>query len=114
MVNKDQIEKGIAAYIDGEIMPQIHVEPWKMALIGTGASIIIKRAGCVLDGLKNNTVFNALGISDKNGAIDIDIIANEFKQKMPPEGIKISVPLLGEMTFHSSDVDLLYKKIIGG
>lgn len=114
MVNKGQIEKGIAAYLDNELMPQIHVEPWKQAVLGTAASIMVKRVGTAVESLKSNPALSALGIVDKNGCIDIDILANEFKAKMPGEGLKISVPLVGEVTFHSSDVDALYRKIIGG
>ncbi|MCQ2513123.1 MAG: hypothetical protein MJ092_07060 [Lachnospiraceae bacterium] len=114
MANKEQIQNGIAAYLDTELMPQIHIEPWKQALLGTFASIAIKRTGSAIDALKDNTALSMIGVVDKDGNIDIDILSQEFKAKMPPEGLKVPVPMLGEITFHPSDVDTLYRKITGG
>lgn len=114
MVNKEQIEKGIAKYLDSELMPQIHVEPWKQLVIGAGASIAVKRIGLLLDSLKDNKALSMLGIVDDSGAVDIDILAQEFKNKMPHEGLKVEIPILGTITFHPSDVDTLYSKIVGG
>ena len=114
MVSKEQIEKGIAKYLDTELMPQIHTEPWKQLVIGASVSILVKRIGTVIDTAKDNKALSALGIIDNSGDFDIDIIAQEFKSKMPREGIKVDVPVLGSITFHDSDIDILYGKIIGG
>ena len=113
MVNANQIEKGVAAYLDEEVMPQVHLEPWKKAVLGTGASVAIKRVGNVLENIKGNQALSALGVVDQEGNVDIDIVSTEFKKQIPTEGLKVKIPLLGEITFHESDVDMLYRKITG-
>lgn len=114
MVNKNQIESGLASYIDTEFLPHVHMQPIQQMLIGAGASILTKRVGTAIDYLKNNTLVNALGIIDTSGNVDIDILAEEIKDKMPQDGVRIPVPLLGEIILHQSDIDVLYRKITGG
>lgn len=114
MVNKNQIEAGLAAYVDSEFLPQLHMQPLQQTLIGAGACILTKRIGTAIDNLKNNAAMNALGIIDVSGNVDIDILAQEIKAKMPQEGLRIPVPLLGEVVMHTKDIDTLYRMIIGG
>lgn len=114
MVTRGQIEVGIAKYLDSEFMSQIHTEQWKQFALATGTSIAIKRLGKVVDELKNNKAMVGLGIIDENGNVDIDIIAEEAKSKLPSDGLKIDIPLVGNVTIHESDIDLLYRDIVGG
>lgn len=114
MVNREQIEKGVASFLDKEFLPKVHMEPWKQFAVATGASIAVKRIGKVMDELKENKAMNMLGIVDGSGNIDIDILAEEAKSKMPPDGIRVPIPIIGEVTLYAADVDTLYRLIIGG
>ena len=113
MVSKNQIEAGLASYIDTEFMPHVHMQPMQQMLIGAGASILTKRIGTAIDNLKTNPVLTTLGIIDTSGNVDIEILAEEIKAKMPQEGLHVPVPLLGEIILHPADIDVLYRKITG-
>lgn len=114
MVNVTQIEKGLASYIDAEFMPHVHLPQYQQVAIGACASILVKRVGIAINNLKSNPLVTTLGIVDASGNVDIDILAEEFKKKMPPEGLKVPIPILGEIVLHPSDIDTLYRKISGG
>ena len=113
MVTQEQMIKGLSAYLDREMMPKIHMEPWKMFTIGTGAAVLVKRLAKATETLKDNKMLNALGVVDADGNIDIDILAETAKTNIPPEGLRIPVPVLGEIILHPSDIDILYQ-MIGG
>ena len=111
MVSINEIEKGIAAYLDSEIMPQLPKEGFEKVLAGTALSLFIRRSGKILDSYKNNKAVLMLGLMDEEGNVDIDILAEELKKNIPNEGMKIDIPLIGKMTFHKSDVDKLHECI---
>lgn len=111
MVSKTQIEKGIANYLDSEFMPKLHTDKWKEVLIGTAASIMVRRVGAVVDSMSCYKVITTLGIIDGNGDVDLDILTEEIKKNVPPEGFAVQIPVLGEITLYQSDVEKLYRKI---
>lgn len=114
MVNKSQIQTGLAAYLDKELMPQLHLESWKQLAVGTVASIAVKRTADFIESYKDNSILKAMNIFDQNGDVDVDIIASELKNNIPDSGIEISVPVLGQIRIYKADVDCLYRMITGG
>lgn len=110
MVTIAQIEKGVATYLDSEIMPKFPAGLEKV-LAGTAASLAIRRSGNIIAGYKDNKAVQMLGIMDKDANVDIDILAEELKKNIPQEGFKVDVPIIGILTFHKEDVDKLYEYI---
>nr|DAF83942.1 MAG TPA: hypothetical protein [Caudoviricetes sp.] len=53
-----------------------------------------------------------LGIFDADGNVDIDILKQVVKDNISNNGFVITVPVLGELKFHKSDVDNLYNDIM--
>lgn len=113
MVSIDKIEKGVANYLDGELMPQLQSNSLEKVLIGTAASLAIRRSGTIVAGYKDNKMVQMLGIMDSNGNVDVDVLADELKKNIPKEGVKVDIPIIGTMTFHKDDVDKLYEYIMG-
>lgn len=112
MVSVDKIEKGIANYLDGELMPQLQGNGVEKVIIGTAASLFIHRAGAVIEGYKDNKIVKMLGIMNENGDIDVDTLVEEVKKNIPKEGVKLEIPIIGTMTFHKDDIDKLYDYIM--
>lgn len=112
MVTKTQIETGLASYIDTEMMPKIHLEPFKQFALATVMSIAVKRVGRIIEALEGNQMLSTLGVFE-DGQIDIDILAEASKKNMPKEGLKINVPYVGVITLHPDDVDTLHRLITG-
>lgn len=53
-----------------------------------------------------------LKIFDDKGNVDIDILRDVVKDNISNNGFAITVPVLGELKFHKSDVDNLYDDIM--
>lgn len=111
MVTIKQIEQGVAAYLDAELMPQLPANGVQKVIAGTAMSILIKRSGEIIESYKDNQFVKMLGIMDSDGNIDVDTLAEELKKNMPKDGMKVDVPIIGELTFKENDVDKLYEYI---
>lgn len=113
MVSIDKIEKGIAHYLDGELMPQFESSGWEKVLVGTAASLMIRKSGAIIAGYKDHKWVKMLGIMDDKGNVDVEALATELKKNIPKEGFKVDIPIIGVMTFHKNDVDKLHEYITG-
>lgn len=112
MVSVDKIEQGVANYLDAELMPQLKGNGVEKVIVGTTASLLIRKTGTIIEGYKDNKLVKMLGIIDDNGAVDVDTLVEEVKKNIPKEGVKVEVPILGTLTFHKDDVDKLYDYIM--
>lgn len=111
MVTITNIEQGVAAYLDSELMPKLPETGLEKVLMGTAISLVIRRAGTIVEGYKNNKAVQMLGIMDAEGNVDVDILAEELKKNLPESGVKVEVPMIGSLTFHKADIDKLYSYI---
>lgn len=113
MIPIKQIEKGVAAYLDAEIMPQLPNSSLEKVLAGTAMSLVIRRSGNILESYKDNKAVQMLGLMDSDGNVDVDILSEELKKNISNDGLKVEVPIIGKMTFHKDDVDKLHNYIMG-
>jgi hypothetical protein len=111
MVNVDKIKRGIALYIDRDILPKLQIGAFKRFAVATAAALFVDNTANNVAALTKNAVFATLGISDADGNIDIEKLANEAKKHMPDEGLTMDLNILGMhlggATFHRADVDVL-------
>lgn len=114
MVTIEQIERGVASYLDEELMPNLPQNGIQKVMAGTAISLVIRKSGNIVKELTNQPFVKMLGIMDEEGSVDIDVLKDELKHNITDEGIVVDFPLIGTMTFHRSDVDSLYKHITGG
>ena len=112
MVSIRRVEKGIATYLDKEMMPKTDTEGLQGFGIGVATSLLIKRVGNIVEGYRNNGVAQALGVFDKNGNVDVDVLREVLKENISDNGRKMALPVLGSFTFYRSDVDMLYDCIM--
>lgn len=112
MVSVDKIERGVADYLDEELMPQFQGNGLEKVIIGTAASLLIRKSGTIVESYKDNKLVRMLGIMDENGNVDVDILAEELKKNISKDGVKVDVPVIGTLTFHKDDVDKLHNYII--
>lgn len=115
MISIDQVEKGVASYLDTELMPKLDDNKIQKVIAGTAIGIMIRRFGNMAQAMANNEIVKMLDIVDENGNIDIDIIKEELEKQIDDKtGLPVDLPMIGKMTFYKADVDKLYKHIIGG
>lgn len=105
------IQKGIAAYLDNELMPNLPANGFEKVLAGTAISLAIRKSGAIVEGYKDNKIVKMLGIMDENGNVDVGILAEELKKNIPIDGFKVELPMIGGLTFHKDDVDKLHDYI---
>lgn len=113
MVSVDKIEKGIAGYLDDELMSQFRGSSVERVVAGTAVSLMLRKTGTIIEGYRDNPTVKMLGIMDNDGNVDVDTIAEELKKNIGKDGMKVDVPIFGTMTFHKSDVDKLRDYING-
>lgn len=111
MVTIKNIEQGVAAYLDNELMPQLPNTGIERVLAGTALSLAIRRSGTIIGSFKDNKIVQMLGIMDAEGNVDVDVLAEELKKNIPTEGVKVEVPVIGALKFHKEDVDKLHEYI---
>lgn len=112
MVSVDKIERGVADYLDAELMPQFQGNGVEKVIVGTTASLLIRKSGTIIESYKDNKLIKMLGIMDESGNIDVDTLAEELKKNISKDGVKVDVPIIGTLTFHKDDIDKLHNYIV--
>lgn len=112
VVNVGQIERGVASYIDKEIMPKLPENSMERVALGFASARIIKRYSQKLIALKDTETDKLIGIFDNDGNIDIDSMKNDLKNQFPDAGVTKEVPVIGLMRFKKEDIDRLYDYIV--
>lgn len=112
MVTIDKIERGVATYLDNELMPQLPSTGIEKVMAGTAIGLLIRRFGFIIESYKGSKTVQLLGIMDEEGNVDVDIVADELKKNIPPEGIKMELPVIGNLKFHKDDITKLHEYII--
>lgn len=112
MISIQRVQTGIAQYLDAELMAQLPADGWRRVTAGAAIGVALKRMGAVTDELKKNGILNTMGVIDPSGNVDVDILRDELKTKIPDDGMKIDIPLLGRMIFRKHDIDKIYEYIV--
>lgn len=112
MVSIEQIETGAVKYIDTEVAPKIPTnipngQIKKIAAVA-GATYALKHG---LWRLMTHPALTTIGAIDENGNIDIDGLSEGVMDQIPDQGFKVTVPILGDLTFFKEDVKKLVEYI---
>ena len=111
MVHKSKVLHGIAGYIDDEIVAKM-AGGWKAWAVGGLAGIAVSRADVLIAKLTANPMVQALGLIDGE-MIDAEALIAELRKQAQRSAATIDVPLIGPITFTATDVDSLYRHIMG-
>ena len=103
MVTTAQIKRGLANFIDGEIMNKIPGGTVKKTLVGTFMGMYLHNIDKMVSNAHTSPFIVALGIIDVDGNIDIDTLMEEVKKNIPDTGLKIDIDVFG---FHLGDMKL--------
>lgn len=112
MVTLNQVQNGIARYIDTELVPKI--DGWQKWVFGAMASTALAKATNIFNRLKGNEFIKMLEIIDENDMIDIDTLYHEFAKQAQKGAITFTVPAIGPLTLNATDVDKIYQAIKEG
>lgn len=106
----DQIKKGVAAYLDTEMMPLID-NGFKRVMVGAAASIAITKYADLIPALRENKYVAALEVIDEDNNVDVETLYQAVQGQMPTDGFTVDIPVVGTMRFKPMDIEKLYKTI---
>ena len=111
MVHKSKVLTGIASYIDDEIVSKMagSLKAW---VFGSAAGIVVSRADGLISAAANNPMVKALGLIDGEN-IDVDAVYAELRKQAQKGTATLDIPIIGPVSFSSSDVESLYRHIMG-
>ena len=114
MVTINQIEAGTVKYIDTEIAPKIPVNvpngQLKKIVFLAGATYAIHKN---IQQYIGHPMLTQLGAVDEAGNVDLDGILEAARSTVPDTGVKVNVPILGDLTFYAEDLERLAACIKG-
>ena len=113
MVSIDRIEKGVAKYLDAELVPKLPENSWKQFGVGVISGLVAKRGGAVLEAYKHHSALKAFGVVDDAGMFDMELLRDIAKERIPESGLAVDVPFVGTLKLYRADVDKLYGHIMG-
>lgn len=116
MVTMADIERGVGAYLDSELMDQLPADSLERAAIGTVSAIYIKKKMRDLAILLESQTARDIELVDDDGNINLDVLKEEFKKRIPSTGVVYDKGIVGKvfggLRFQKEDVDKLYTYII--
>lgn len=112
-VKFETVIDGINRYIDKEIYSGLNDAQEFVARLAIGR--INQNVEGIKQFLMTNGVMRTMGIVDSEGMVDLEQLLGDVKREIErKESLKISVPLIGTLTFKAADVDVLYDIITRG
>ena len=105
MITLEKLKKGLSAYLDDEVIPNL--PGWRQFVFGGAAALLISN----LDRWMQHPVVAALGIVNGN-MVDIDSAYKEIRKRVNAP-FSVNVPGIGEMKFMPEDIDRLYQRLRG-
>lgn len=116
MVNTNQIKRGLANFVDAEIVSKIPGGTLKRTLLGTAMGLYIGNIDKILSNGMKSPLISALGVIDDAGNVDIDTLTDALKKNISDVGIHFDLDImglhLGDMTLHRQDIDVLRTHIL--
>lgn len=111
MVSIECIERGVARYLDEELLPSLPREGAKGFAIGMAASLLIKRGSGILREYANKDIIRQMGLISPDGAVDLEAIRDAAKDNIPSTGLAVDLPMGICIRVNAGDVDRLYDMI---
>ena len=108
MVSMDKVQRGLAAFLDRELIPSL--SGWDKVLVGGGAGILTAKLPQVI---AQYPVVAALGLYDAaNNQVDIDALHNAVTPYIGTEALPVKIPVVGiTIKVGKQEIDALYRYI---
>lgn len=111
MVTVGQVQDGLAAFLDAEIIPML--PGWRKFAFGAAAGLMLSRSGEIFMKLKADPMIQMLGVIQSDDTIDLDTLYREAKKQIQKAPLTFDLPGAGTITLREGDMDKLYRYIMG-
>lgn len=106
MIPLDKATRGIVNYIENELLTLLPNDSPKKIGFGLFVALAARDPMKLIGMFISPDVLYMLGvINQEHNAIDIEVLRDELKKRIPSEGTKMNLPLLGTATFTAADID---------
>ena len=110
MVSMQQIEHGVARFIDAELAPKIPAD---------GQNGQLKRMGFLVGVTymvhkQMPALLKTIGAVQPNGDVDIEGLLDVVRARVPENGLRVQVPVVDELVFYPADIEQIRSYIMGG
>lgn len=112
MMPIDKVTRGIVAYLDNELMTQLPNDSLKKVGFGIFAALAARDPMKIIGSYISIDMLKMLGIIDAEGNnADVELLREELKKRIPAEGVKMAIPLIGTVTLTAYDIDRMMNYI---
>lgn len=99
MVSSAQIERGVAIYLEQNLLPRFPEGSMEKVLLGTGAAIFLRR--------NLPKIMEFLGDGEQ---VDEGMLLEEVRKRIPESGMKVeNLPFVKSLTIYREDADELIR-----
>lgn len=112
MVRIEDIENGLAAYLDSELGSHFPEGTLQRAILAGSIAFAVKRFGNKLRNIRNDKAAMMFELFDENGEFDIDEYCDCLKPTIPDSGVHYEHNVIGDITITRSDVDKIKEFIL--
>ena len=107
----DKVIDGVARYVDGEIYGTMN--DWQEILARMAVGRILGNKETLKKKITENPLLMSFVLLDSDGEMDVEKFLSDLKGVIAQKGgLKVSIPLFGNLKFVESDVDRLKKYIM--
>lgn len=111
MIHYSRIIQGLLMFVENELASKL-AGSWKAWVLRGLADIAAAKAGTLIKIISGNPIATALGIIDGEN-VNIDVLLGELRKQAQTGPATIDIPMIGPVTFNSTDVDTLNRYIRG-
>lgn len=112
MMPIDKVTRGIVAYLDNELMTHIPNDSFKKLGFGVAVALAARDPMKIIGSYISIDMLKMLGIIDAEGNnADVELLREELKKRIPAEGVKMAIPLIGTVTLTAYDIDRMMNYI---
>lgn len=109
-VDTGKIVRGMAHFMDEEMLPQMTGMP--KVLGGVGMGMFLNNAQHSLEAYKDKEWAKMIGLIDDRGEYCVEQVYEELLKQVRREPIVFDVPVIGRITMREQDVSRLYQHIM--
>lgn len=108
MVTMEKVQRGLAAFIDRELIPSL--SGWDKVLVGGGAGLAVAKLPQLI---AQYPIAATLGVYDmERNQVDIDAVYQAIGPYIGTEALPVKLPMLGiTVKLGRAEIDTLYKYI---
>lgn len=106
MVRMDQVQRGIARYLDEEFTAKLG--GWQKWVFGAASAMFLENFSTTAQRVRDNEMVKTFGVFDEAGNVDVEKLYRYFKAQAEKSPVTFTIPLIGPVTMNAQDVDRLY------